>query len=132
VRQALFQSADKSRPNSDFYYGTGLLKARDALDIIPAPGALIKAQKADVIFPFLTLLFEYIKDPFPAPKQQMLGTEIAQLHLLEDMQKIIFDPHQEANMFSPDTLKQYVATLLQSKRLSGELRGFLTMVYNKM
>lgn len=56
IRYALFSSADKSAADTERYFGNGLLRANDALDV-QAPPQLQQTSRDDVRFPWLKLLF---------------------------------------------------------------------------
>src|SRR5215203_3634925 len=76
VRHALFTSADKTPPNRLEFFGQGLLRAHDALEV-PFDTSRPKAQKDNVWFPLLNLLtgFEELSEA----RRRMLEVEAAQL-----------------------------------------------------
>jgi hypothetical protein len=55
-RWALFLSADKSRPESQTYFGNGLLRAADALETNPDKSHFRKQPEDEVVFPFWRIL----------------------------------------------------------------------------
>lgn len=76
VRHALFTSADKTPPDRFKFFGQGLLRARDALDV-PFDASQPKAQKDNVWFPLLNVLTGF--DQLPATRRRMLEVEATQL-----------------------------------------------------
>lgn len=80
VRRALFQSADKSLPESEKYFGNGVLRAADVLAVEPAAFAsdLIEAGADDVRFPVMEMLPQW--ETVDAARRAMFEVEMAQLY----------------------------------------------------
>lgn len=76
VRHALFTSADKTPPDCFKFFGQGLLRARNALDV-SFDTSRSMARKDNVWFPLLNLLTGF--DQLPAARGRMLEVEAAQL-----------------------------------------------------
>jgi hypothetical protein len=92
VRYALFNTADKSYPEYEKYFGNGTLKASDALDEkwFPTEDKLTKSPKADLFLPLFQLFFGSRKSAAPANQRAMLATELLQLaHLNPELQDML-------------------------------------------
>jgi hypothetical protein len=77
VRRALFSSARRDLPESQKYYGNGVLQAESALAIQPAAD-LTMTPPDDVWFPFLTILFGW--SGLAPNTAKMFEVETAQLY----------------------------------------------------
>jgi hypothetical protein len=81
VRQALFTSADRSEPDTETYFGQGLLKASTALDVAFRTD-LPPAPPDDVMFPWLRLLGGLEAAAPVDGVEQMYEVEALQVYLL--------------------------------------------------
>jgi 3',5'-cyclic AMP phosphodiesterase CpdA len=99
VRQAMFQSADRSLPAGNAYFGNGLLRGRNMLNV-PFIASLQPSAVAEVSFPWLRLLGALEAAPTAAVPgtQQMFETEALQLYLTSQRLQALTgnaDPHRD-------------------------------------
>lgn len=76
VRHALFSTADKSYEKTSKYFGNGLLRAKDALEVTPID-EISKSSDAKITAPWAQTIIGF--DAQPVGVQQMLETETSQL-----------------------------------------------------
>ena len=85
IRYALFKSAEKEvgdpQYDNDFtnYFGNGILKAHDALNIPVNKNLPMTPEDSVPWFPILNTLFKSVPDEAKKAKRDMFNTEIAQL-----------------------------------------------------
>jgi hypothetical protein len=124
LRHALFASADKTPPDRFKFFGQGLLRARDALDV-PFDASRPKAQKDNVWFPMLNVLTGF--DQLPAARRRMLEVEAAQLaasspKLTEMLPDLDLPPEQ----LSMAERREIVEALRKHRSASNAFREFIT------
>jgi hypothetical protein len=124
VRHALFTSADKTAPDSRKFFGQGLLRARDALDV-PFDAALPKARKDNVWFPLFNLLTGF--DDLPVARQRMLEVEAAQLAASSpEIIEVLPDPDAPPEQIPSDDRGRILEALRRHRSASGTLQDFVT------
>jgi subtilisin family serine protease len=123
VRHALFTSADKTPPDHLEFFGQGLLRARDALEV-PFDTTRPKAQKDNVWFPLFTLLTGF--DELSEARRRMLEVEAAQLAASSpEVNEVLPDPDVTPDQI-PANDRQRILDALQSHRsASSTLKKFL-------
>jgi hypothetical protein len=124
VRHALFTSADKTPPKRFKFFGQGLLRARDALEV-PFDTSRPKAQKDNVWFPLLNLLTGF--DELSVARRRMLEVEAAQLaasspEIIEVLPDLDVPPEQ----ISADDRQRIVEALRRHRSASGTFQEFIT------
>jgi len=124
VRHALFTSADKSPPNRFKFFGQGLLRARDALEV-PFDTSQPKAQKDNVWFPLLNLLTGF--DELPEARRRMLEVEAAQLAASSpEIIEILPDPDVPLEQISADDRQRILEALQRHRSASSTFQEFIT------
>jgi subtilisin family serine protease len=124
VRHALFTSADKSPPNRFKFFGQGLLRARDALEV-PFDTSQPKAQKDNVWFPLLNLLTGF--DELPEARRRMLEVEAAQLAASSpEIIEILPDPDVPLEQISADDRQRILEALRRHRAASSTFQEFIT------
>jgi hypothetical protein len=94
TRKALFESADSHSPDSRKYFGRGILKASNALKVLPKRGLPVTPPDS-ASFPFWKVVIGQGIATAEKPEflQEMLGVEVAQLfHIDPDVAKSMDDP----------------------------------------
>lgn len=129
VRHALFSSADKSLPDSNKFYGNGVLKALDALSVKPLSAKkLVQSPEDDVHFPLLTKLSGW--EDLSADRAKMYETEAAQLYASTGKLQDLY-PELEDGITGDATVEEVVNTMCDLPNISHALRGFLLASINK-
>ncbi len=124
VRHALFTSADKTEPDSRRFFGQGLLRARDALDV-PFDTSRPKAQKDNVWFPLFNLLTGF--DRLTVARQRMLEVEAAQLAASSpEIIEVLPDPDVPPEQISADDRQRILEALRRHRSASGTFQEFIT------
>jgi subtilase family protein len=126
VRHALFTSADKTPPKRFKFFGQGLLRARDALEV-PFDTSRPKAKKDNVWFPLLNLLTGF--DELSVARRRMLEVEAAQLaasspEIIEVLPDLDVPPEQ----ISADDRQRILEALRRHRAASSTFREFITEV----
>jgi hypothetical protein len=124
VRRALFQSADKELPESQKYFGNGVLKAFDALSVSPESfiGELTPAAEDDVRFPFFERLESWSSiDPVT---QKMYEVETAQLYSANVRLQEMFPDVESGEVLRGD-IQDVVTAIIDLPEVSLTLRRFL-------
>lgn len=128
VRHALYSSADKSLPESQKYYGNGVLKALDALSVKPlAAKKLVQAPDADVKFPLFAQLSGW--DDLERARAAMYECEAAQLYASTAKLQDLY-PELEDGITGDASLEDVVSTMCDLPNISHTLRGFLLASIN--
>ena len=123
VRHALFTSADKMPPNLFKFFGQGLLRARDALDV-PFDTSRPKSQKDNVWFPLLNLLTGF--DELPEARRRMLEVEAAQLAASSpEIIEILPDPDVPPDEIPADDRQRILEALRRHRSASSTFREFV-------
>jgi len=124
VRHALFTSADKSPPNRFKFFGQGLLRARDALDV-PFDTSQPKAQKDNVWFPLLNLLTGF--DELSVARRRMLEVEAAQLAASSpEIIEVLPDPDVPPDQIPSDDRQRILEALRRHRSASSTFQAFIT------
>jgi hypothetical protein len=124
VRHALFTSADKTPSDLLKFFGQGLLRTRDALDV-PFDTSRPKARKDNVWFPLLTLLtgFEELSEA----RRRMLEVEAAQLAASSpEMIEVLPDPDVPPDQIPRDDRQRILEALRRHRAASGAFQEFIT------
>lgn len=124
VRHALFTSADKSSPNRFEFFGQGLLRARDALEVA-FDTSRPKARKDNVWFPLLNLLTGF--DELSIARRRMLEVEAAQLAASSpEIIEVLPDPDVPPDQISSDDRQRILEALRRHRSASSTFRRFIT------
>ena len=124
VRHALFTSADKSAPNRFEFFGQGLLRARDALEVV-FDTSLPKARKDNVWFPLLNLLTGF--DELSIARRRMLEVEAAQLAASSpELIEVLPDPDVPPDQISAEDRQRILEALRRHRSASTTFRRFIT------
>ena len=124
VRHALFTSADKTPPNRLKFFGQGLLRARDALEV-PFDTSRPKAQKDNVWFPLLNLLTGF--DELSVARRRMLEVEAAQLAASSpEIIEVLPDPDVPPDQIPPDDRQRILEALRRHRSASRTFHRFIT------
>ena len=124
VRHALFTSADKSAPNRFQFFGQGLLRARDALEVV-FDTSRPKARKDNVWFPLLNLLTGF--DELSIARRRMLEVEAAQLAASSpELIEVLPDPDVPPDQISVDDRQRILEALRRHRSASSTFRRFIT------
>jgi hypothetical protein len=126
VRRALFTAARKDLPNSSKYLGNGVLRAKDALSVLPA--SLTKSERDSVFLPFLSVLTGLgIASP---ARVQMYHVETMQLFQTSPkLQEILNDPEAPASRIPKPKAKEFFEALLADDRASSALKSYVESQY---
>ncbi len=120
VRHALFETADARKPK---YFGHGLLRARQALDVAPALG-LKKAPEDKVSFPWIRMLLKL--EAAPSGRLEMYELEALQLFLSSPrLQRIVQGADPDIDKLSAAERKKLFDALKSHPAASRALRSFV-------
>ena len=123
LRLALFATADKSKPNSNDYFGQGLLNAAAALEVVPSIN-VNKTPQDEVSFPWIKILFGV--GVAPSPANQMMATELTQLIIgSPDFSTEFAQIGYEDAQVDSNTLKSLIDAVLKSNDASQTLKTYL-------
>lgn len=123
VRHALFTAADKTPSDNFKFFGQGLLRARDALDV-PFDTSRPKTQKDHVWFPVLNVLTGF--DRLPAARRRMLEVEAAQLAASSpNITRMLPDPDRPPEEISTLERQEIVEALRMHRSASNTFREFI-------
>jgi|AGTN01.3.fsa_nt_gi Subtilisin-like serine proteases len=129
VRHALFSSADKSLPESEKYYGNGVLRALDALGVKPLKAKkLVQSPPDDVNFPLLTKLSGW--EELETARAQMYEVEACQLYASTAKLQDLY-PELEDGITGDATVEDVVSNMCDLPNISLTLRSFLLASINK-
>ena len=124
VRHALFTSADKTPTNRLEFFGQGLLRARDALEV-PFDTSRPKAKKDNVWFPLLNLLTGF--DELSVARRRMLEVEAAQLAASSpEIIEVLPDPDVPPEQIPPDERQMILDALRRHRSASSTFHRFIT------
>jgi len=133
VRWALFSRARKDLPDSERYFGQGVVRARAALEV-PFAGDLPKAPTDSVSFPWLRSIgiLEALP-PEPAGTELMYEVEALQVYLQSPyLQELAggTDPH--ADSLSRANFRKLIAAIRSSPAISRSLRDHLSELQRRL
>jgi len=138
VKFALFNSADKKTYDQwEKYYGQGILKANEALNIFPDFAKLRKAKEAKTslngILDLLGILVRVKSTSHQPTKQlvlnEMYTTEIMQLlHTNPNLHQFL--GHNDDELWSIDDKMRIISILLDSNKISSALKDKLMSLIN--
>jgi len=136
VRNALFDSADKSQPDGRTYFGQGILRARLALDV-PVRTDLKKTSADSVSFAWLRMLggFESVAKAPPEPAGRELMYEVEALQVYEQsprLQELTGRADPAGDPIDAVTQKRLIEGLLASPLASQSLREHLTALRRRV
>ena len=124
IRHALFTSADKTPTNRFEFFGQGLLRARDALEV-PFDTSRPKAKKDNVWFPLLNLLTGF--DELSVARRRMLEVEAAQLAASSpEIIEVLPDPDVPPEQIPPDERQRILDALRRHRSASTTFHRFIT------
>ena len=124
VRHALFTSADKTPQKRFKFFGQGLLRARDALEV-PFDTSRPKAQKDNVWFPLLNLLTGF--DELSVARRRMLEVEAAQLAASSpEIIEVLPDLDAPPEQISADDRQRILEALRRHRAASRTFQEFIT------
>jgi subtilisin family serine protease len=124
VRHALFTSADKTPPDRIEFFGQGLLRARDALDV-PFDISRPKAEKDNVWFPLFNLLTGF--DELSVARRRMLEVEAAQLAASSpEINEVLPDPDVPPDQIPARDRQRILDALQRHRSASSTFREFIT------
>jgi hypothetical protein len=127
VRHALFSSADKSQPDGERYFGQGLLRARQALDV-PFRADLPQTPADEVSFAWLRLL-----GGFETGRGLMYEVEALQVYeQTPRLQEITGWADPASDRIDDRERKRLVEGLAASPLASQALRAHLTELHRKL
>jgi hypothetical protein len=130
VRDALLSSADRSFVEADKYYGTGVLKAANALDR-PFRTDLPMTLPDEVSFPWLRVvdLFEAT----PGGEERMYEVEALQVYLqFPRLQELAGGADPATDRLTPAEAKPILEAMRHSPMISDALRVKLGQVVSSM
>jgi hypothetical protein len=142
VRYALFEAAKASPVPASYqsqrklYYGNGILKAYDALQIVPPPANTLKMQPEDSAdFPLFTLLFKNnIKSNDNESIRHLMDVEVQQLVLTDSaLQSILGDEmvgFEEVLAQNQSKQKELLKQLAQHEKASQILKKYAREALN--
>jgi len=133
VRRALFSTARKDLPNSEQYFGQGVLRARAALDVA-FPGDLTKTPADSVSFPWLRAIgiLEALP-PEPAGPELMYEVEALQVFLQSpQLQELVGGADPFTDSLSRADFMKLVAALRSTPAISRSLREHLTEIHRQI
>ncbi|MDO5971044.1 S8 family serine peptidase [Flavivirga aquimarina] len=130
VKYALFNSADKSYEKHKKYYGQGILKANDALNIFPDWKILRKSKKAKCslngILDLLGIMLR-LKGNQNESEEEMYATEILQLlHTEPDLHNYL--KIDEDEKWSQKRKREIIHKLMNSEKASSSLKRRLNSI----
>ncbi|GAB3695290.1 S8/S53 family peptidase [Spirosoma flavus] len=139
IRHALFTSARPViAPGFDddvtLYFGTGVLRAADALEVIPNVTHLQQTPADTVSFPLLRLLVGYVTlEVIPMPddeeERKMFETEIQQLiQQSARLQQLLDNEEKQPDELSHDEQREFLNTILAMPEVSERLKNFIRSV----
>jgi Subtilase family len=130
VRQALFDSADKTSPDCRTYFGQGLLRAADALAVAPAPETGIEKTDADdAWFPLLQALTGLGAAPSET-RTRMLEVEALQLLQRDrNIEQTLTEPGLDPKQLKDEEVKKFLDAAIASGLASPSLKEHLREVY---
>jgi hypothetical protein len=124
VRKALFDSAEKTRPDGTRYFGRGLLRARRALDE-PVHSDLPKEARDRVSFPWIRMLLD-LEAPISEGKWEMYQVEALQLFYSSPrLQELVGEADPDEDELSIAEQKRLVSELMRHPAASHSLRRAL-------
>lgn len=132
VRWALFSTANKDAPEREKYFGQGVLRAREALNVA-FRNDLPKTPLDTVSFPWLRLLGALESVPtLPQGEELMYEVEALQVYLQTPaLQEIACSADPQADP-PPTELKRLVATMRNSPMISRALRDHLAGIQRRL
>ena len=129
IRHALFNSAQKTITDRDgdyeMYYGNGILKANDMLNVdVPTPEKLVKQEEDKVSFPFIKMILGLKGlSPEEDAEEEMLETELMQLVLTdEQMQYLLNDEEKRLEDLSTDEKMRLAEFVINNEKASQKLK----------
>ena len=138
VRHALFQSAKKVK-KYEKYYGNGIMKANDALDILPKKSDLKMSGKANVVFTGFTELFKLffktksglqeVSQPLPENMNMYMVELVQVIHqepALQHFCEVDFDDFEAVlKVFNKKNMKLLKSVIDKSSIASSHLKKFV-------
>lgn len=138
IRNALYKSALKKVNNeydADFveYFGNGIIKANDALQIpVPAFSSLKKTEEDEVPwFPILSTIFKAKPNPQQSIRLDMFNTELAQMvysHL--ELSKLVDNDKKDYEKVGQKKWKQFKEAIISHPSTSVTLKKYLQETSN--
>ncbi|MDO5980907.1 S8 family serine peptidase [Flavivirga spongiicola] len=130
VKYALFKSADKSYEKYKKYYGQGILKANDSLDVFPDWNTLKRSKKArcslNGILDLLGIMLR-LKGNQNESEEMMYSTEILQLLHMEPNLHTYLDIDEDKT-WSSEQKREIIEKLINSEKTSNSLKKRLNSI----
>lgn len=130
IRHALFTSAVPPNPDDRIYFGRGLLRARDALNILPATAEELTIARPDSVhFPLFDVLLRRALAG-DTPRDRMLQLEALQL-LQRDttIESTLTDPDLPGEQLDEAEVRRFLDAAIASPYASPTLRTYLKDLY---
>ncbi len=143
IRKALFDSAAKEINTDDGnfdddykkYYGNGILRAADMLEIpVSKPGDLVKQDKDKVFFPFFKVVLGLrAMDEQENMEEEMLETELMQLVLTDEaLQQILQDEEKGIDDLTKEEKVALAEAVIKNEKASEKLKERMQMMINQL
>ncbi len=143
IRKALFDSAAKEINTDDGnfdddykkYYGNGILRAADMLEIpVAKPGDLVKQGKDKVFFPFFKVVLGLrAMDEQENMEEEMLETELMQLVLTDEaIQQILRDEEKSMDDLTKEEKIALAEAVIKNEKASEKLKEHMQMMINQL
>jgi hypothetical protein len=131
VRHALFSTADRSHPQTDRFYGRGILKAARALTV-PFRTDLAMTPPDDVSFPWLRILTPDVAVATQAGRQEMFEVEALQVFLeTARLQELAGGADPIADAPPPREVRRVLRAMRLLPSVSNALRNHLTRILRR-
>lgn len=127
VRKALFDAAEKGQPNSQKFYGNGILRANDALQS-PPPSQVVKEPEDKVSFFSLGVLFGAASLPNSSTAtREMLSMEALQtVERSSQLQDMLGDGEGDLpDAMNAAEMREFAEALREEPAISNTMRGHL-------
>ena len=124
VRHAMFTSAHRAGKDIDEYFGNGILRARDALDVAP-PAELQETPRDTAWFPFLRVLtgLGLAEDPARSSMFAVEATQLAQR--IQAVESLLPDPDLPADLIPRPQLLKVLDAIIGHENASPALKTYL-------
>ncbi len=130
VKNALFSKADKSYPESNKYFGQGILKSFDALNFPPSIRSLEKAKEATVSLGGILDLVGLLRLKSGNNKERITRGEMFGVEILQELYKNPnlhnFLDYNETYIWTEEEKEEIKRELFASSNISTRLKEYLT------
>ncbi|ULQ51781.1 S8 family peptidase [Flavihumibacter fluvii] len=139
IRNALFSSAAKTINHDDRdvekYFGNGILKAWDMLQVkVPPATTLVKQKEDKVAFPFFKVIFGIrAMEENDQSEEDMLETELMQLVLSDPaLQELLQSEEKKLEDLNREQQKRLAEKILQNNKASEKLKESMQLLLNQL